>query len=309
MRPHRRNYAQPLWLGQEDISAKTLFVHAEQGSGDTIQFCRFLPLLLQRARRVIFEVPLPLFGLLRRALPAQILVVASGQPPPPFDRHCPLMSLPLALGTTLENLPAAASYMAADAQRVDVWRNRLGAAQGPRIGLAWSGNERHARDRERSIALARLLPLIRSLSRNPDLGGVQFLGLQNDLRPDDRPALAPEPAFQYFGEAINDFEDTAALIALCDLVVSVDTAPLHLAGALGKPAWLLAARMPDWRWLLDRRDSPWYPSVRLVRQHERGSWVRELQQLERELAQFLSPAGGAIRAPAQAPGTTAASAP
>jgi tetratricopeptide (TPR) repeat protein len=305
MRAHRREYAQPLWLGDAELAGRTLFVHAEQGSGDTIQFCRYVPLLQARAARVIFEVPGPLFGLMRRALPPEIVVLAPGQPVPAFDCHCPLMSLPLAFGTTLESIPAPPAYLRADPQRTDMWRNRLGEVPGPRIGLAWSGNPQHVRDRERSLALAELLPLIRSLARDPALGGVQFLGLQNDLRPADREALARAPALQVFGEALLDFDDTAALLELCDAVLCVDTAPLHLAGALGKPAWLLASHMPDWRWLLDRPDSPWYPSVRVVRQQQRASWERELQFLQTELAAFLAGMRGAVPsapAPARASG-------
>jgi hypothetical protein len=198
------------------------------------------------------------------------------------------MSLPLAFGTTVATIPARKAYMGADPQRVDMWRNRLGEGQGPRVGLAWSGNARHSRNRERSVALAQLLPLMRGAAQDPALRGVQFIGLQNDLPAEDRVSLALAPALQYFGEAILDFDDTAALIALCDLVLCVDTAPLHLAGALGKPAWLLASHMPDWRWLLERHDSPWYPSVRVIRQQERGNWSRDLQALAPELAVFLA---------------------
>jgi tetratricopeptide (TPR) repeat protein len=307
MRPHLRRYAQPLWLGAPDIAGKAIFVHAEQGCGDTIQFCRYIPLLQARGARVIFEVPGPLFTLMRRCLPDAVRVVPPGVPLPPFDFHCPLMSLPLAFGTALATIPAPLAYLRADPQRLELWRNRLGDAVGPRIGLAWSGNARHARDRERSIMLASLLPWLQAVAAAPGGNTVSFLGLQNDLRPEDRAVLAQAPALQYFGEAIEDFDDTAALIGLCDSVVCVDTAPIHLAGALGKPAWLLAAHMPDWRWLLQRSDSPWYPSIRVVRQRQRGEWSADLDALAPEVLAALrlshpgaAAAGGADPAPAGA---------
>jgi tetratricopeptide (TPR) repeat protein len=292
MRVHRPRFAQPVWLGEDVIGDQTLFVHAEQGAGDTLHFCRYLPLVLTRARRVVFGVPRPFLSLMRRSLPADITVVPQDKPLPPFDRHCPLLSLPLAFGTRLPSIPAMIPYLTADPDRITVWRNRLGEDAPMRVGLAWSGNPQHAHDFARSIALADLLPLLRAGLQVPQLRRVQFIALQNDLRTTDRAALASAPALQYFGEAIQDFDDTAALASLCDLVIAVDTAAAHLAGAMGRPLWVLLPFVPDWRWLLERSDSPWYPSARLFRQASRAAWDPVIAQVTQALAHHVQLAEG-----------------
>jgi hypothetical protein len=173
------------------------------------------------------------------------------------------MSLPLAFGTTPEDIPASLPYLAADPQRVDTWRARLGGGRHKRIGIAWSGSAGNTNDHRRSIALERWLPLLQS--------GPRFLALQPDLRDTDRAALEHLPV-EFFGQQIADFEDSAALIALCDLVICVDTAVAHLAGAMNKPVWILVPYAPDWRWMMERSDSPWYPCARLFRQSAPGAW-------------------------------------
>ena len=265
----RREFVQPRWSGPRDGRVRSLLVVAEQGLGDTLQFCRYLPLLLEHVENVAFEVPQPLYTLLRRSLPAAINVVPSGTAAGHFDAYCPLLSLPLVLKTRGHDIPSPGAYLHADPDRTQVWNNRLAPAASLRIGLAWSGNAGHRRDRQRSISLATMGTLIEAAQAQ---GPVQFLVLQNDLRHDDRAALAGLPALQYFGGAIVDFDDSAALTALCDLVISVDSAPAHLAAAMGLPAWVLLPTVPDWRWQLERDDSPWYPAARLFRQREHGRW-------------------------------------
>ncbi len=257
-----RKFRQPLWLGEE-ISGRTILLHSEQGLGDTIQFCRYVPLVAERGARVIFEVQKSLQALMADfAGPAR--VIARGDPLPPFDVHCPLMSLPLAFGTRLETIPAAPAWLRAPAERLTKWQTRLASARPPRIGLVWSGNPGHDRDRERSIALRDLLPLL-------DVAAT-FVSLQKDVRPDDAAVLGQRTDMVNAGVDLADFSDTAALISQLDLVISVDTSVAHLAGALGRLVWILLTHVPDFRWLLDRDDSPWYPSARLFRQAADRSW-------------------------------------
>jgi len=304
-RAHQRPFTQAAWLGGADIDGQTLLVHAEQGLGDTLQFVRYLPALAKRCGRLVFECPPPLAGLLRRSLPASVEVLAFGSALPAFDRHCPLLSVPLAVGTTVDSIPADCPYLVPDPVRVALWRDRLGACGGACIGLAWSGNPHHDNDRHRSIALEAWSGLMRRIAeRSPR--PVRFVSLQNHLRPGDRDALAAEPALHYFGEAIGDFDDTAALASLCDLVICVDTAAAHLAGALGMPTWVLLPYVPDWRWMLQRADSPWYPTMRLFRQAEMANWVPVLEVVEGALGNFLGAAGGAPRIADPVPGSAAA---
>jgi hypothetical protein len=210
-------------------------------------------------------------------LGAGIQVIGSGEDIPPFDLHCPLLSLPLAFRTELATIPADIPYLTAPADRVALWRERLPPKQGLRIGITWSGNATHKDDHNRSMTLARLAPLL-------DIPGVQFISLQKELRDTDAQYLAQEPRIANIGLRFDDFSDTAAAIALTDLVISVDTSVAHLAGALGKPVWVLLPFCPDWRWLLERDDSPWYPTARLFRQPEMRDWDGLIVQVGRELA-------------------------
>jgi len=259
----RRDIPQPLWLGQEPLQGKTILLHAEQGLGDTIQFCRYAKRVAEQGATVWLEVPAPLKALLT-TLEGVGGIVAAGEPLPAFDYHCPLMSLPLACRTTLANIPAAASYLRADPGLAKRWQARLGGAALPRIGLVWSGGTAFKNDRNRSIPLSQFSKL-----PTPQ---AQFASLQKELREADRAELERHPEIAHYGDELFDFAETAALIANLDLVVAVDTAVAHLAAALGKPVWLLLPFCPDWRWLLDRDDSPWYPTVRLFRQDTPGDW-------------------------------------
>ncbi|MBO0738272.1 MAG: tetratricopeptide repeat protein [Alphaproteobacteria bacterium] len=263
-----RDFSEPLWRG-EAIEDRTILLHAEQGFGDTLQFCRYAPLMVGSAG-IILEVQAPLVRLLSR-LPGVTEIVAGGDRLPPFDLHCPLMSLPLAFGTTLDTIPAGMPYLSADPALAANWQKRLVGLDGLRIGLVWAGEQglnfpaKAVVDRRRSIALKALAPL-------GEVSGVSFVSLQKG----GPAAQAADPPhglmLRDFTSDLHDFEDTAALIVNLDLVISVDTAVAHLAGALGKPVWLLNRFDTDWRWLLNRDDSPWYPTLRQFRQLHPGDW-------------------------------------
>ena len=273
-----RSYPQPVWLGEEDITGKTLFLYWEQGLGDTIQFCRYAKLARLRGIKIALSVQEPLAGLLKQ-LDDDIEIIGPTETPAHFDYHCPLLSLPLAFGTTLETIPSGAPYIAADKALSKRWKERLGENGKPNIGLAWSGAVLHKNDRNRSIALEKFLPLL--------VPEVNWTSSQMDVRDSDKTALNSAGLIKHFGSELTDFRQTAALINEMDLVITVDTAVAHLAGAMGKPAWILLPFSPDWRWMLDRQDSPWYPSVRLFRQAKIGEWEEVVERMKGELKLFL----------------------
>jgi tetratricopeptide (TPR) repeat protein len=258
----RRNFAQPLWLGAETIEQKTILLHSEQGLGDTIQFCRYVPLVAARGARVILEVEEPLRQLIS-GLAGVSQCVSKGEALPHFDLHCPLLSLPLAFGTRLDTIPSTTPYLRAPTHGQD-WEKQLGPKVRPRIGLAWSGNPRHRDDRKRSVELNAMLPLL-------DVAAT-FVALQRDVRAGDEAALKERSDILNLGPLLASFAHAATLISHLDLVISVDTSVAHLAGALGCPVWVLLPFVPDWRWLLGRDDSPWYPTARLFRQTAPGEW-------------------------------------
>ena len=269
-----RPFAAPQWSGREPISGKTLLLHTEQGLGDAIQFSRYVPQVGAEGATIVLEAHAGLAPLLAQ-LPGVARTVVRGEPLPPFDLHCPLMSLALAFGTTLETIPHAVPYLRAPEAHLERWRSRLGPRTRPRVGLAWSGSTTLKNDRNRSIPLAQLAPL--------RAGPFDFYALQKDIRAADAEALASGPALPAFADELEDFRDTAALIQEMDLVISVDTAVAHLAGAMAKPVWLLLPWSPDWRWLLERTDSPWYPTARLWRQPQPGDWASVVEGAAREL--------------------------
>ena len=260
---HYRPFAQPLWQGDTPLDGKTILVHAEQGFGDTLQFCRYVPLLAARGARVVLEVQPPLRALMA-SLVGAAQVVARGDPLPAFDCQCPLLSLPHAFRTELATIPRGTRYLHADPARVAHWAERLGERRRPRIGLAWSGNPEHRNDHNRSIAFAELAPLF-------DLD-VDWVSLQKPVRARDEAGLAAAP-MRRVGDELGDFADTAALLQSLDLVIAVDSAVAHLAGALGHPVWVLLPEPPEWRWMRERSDSPWYPTARLFRQVAAGEWA------------------------------------
>jgi tetratricopeptide (TPR) repeat protein len=263
---HRRPFRAPPWLGTEPLAGKTILLHAEQGFGDTIQFIRYAPLLSRRGAKVICEVQPELQPLLSGI--ADVTVFASGGSRPAFDLHTPLLSLPLAFGTRPETIPAAAPYLAAPADHIAHWRERLPPGE-LRAGFVWSGSSTHNNDGNRSIALARLAPVLSELSGDPSL---RAISLQTEMRAADRETLRGLPNLLHLGDDICDFSDTAAIISLLDVVVSVDTAVAHLAGALGKPVLILLPFAADFRWMRLREDTPWYPTAKLLRQPAFGDW-------------------------------------
>jgi len=272
-----RGFSQPLWLGDAPLQGKTILLHAEQGFGDTVQFCRYSRLVAALGATVVLEVQPALMALLAQ-LEGVDQLVAAGSPLPPFDYQCPLMSLPLALHTTLATIPAG-PYLSADPAQAEAWRDRLGTRTRPRIGLAWSGNAVHVNDRKRSIPLAQMVRLLTA-------GDMQFVSLQKELRAGDQETLDQYPEIFDPRDQLGDFADTTALISELDLVITVDTAIAHLAGALGRPFWLLLPTLPDWRWMLERDDSPWYPSARLFRQTTAFDWDSVIGKVAHALTEF-----------------------
>ncbi len=274
-----RGFAQPLWQGEE-LSGKTILLHAEQGLGDSIQMLRYLPMvadkLANNGGRIVLELPEPLLPLVTD--PA-VTLVRRGDALPPFDVQCPLMSLPLACRTTLATIPAPVPYLKVPAERLEKWETKLAAAASPRVGLVWCGRTDHTNDHNRSIPLARLAPVL-------SVPGVSFVSLQRETRDSDLAEFARWPNLTRFDDALADFADTAAAIAQLDLVIAVDTAVAHLAGALNQPLWLLLSHIQDWRWFVGRSDSPWYPSARLFRQTTPGDWQSVIAGLRVALEDF-----------------------
>ena len=272
--PPARTFAQPAWQGEE-VKGLRMMVYAEQGAGDSIQFARYVPELACRGARVIFECPAPLVRLFG-SLQGVDQVIAKGDALPAFDRHCALMSLARCFKTTLDAIPAPVPYLSSPGKTPEL-PGRAGANPGDlKIGLAWAGNPTHQNDRHRSISLKGLQPLLAQ-------AGATFYSLQ--VPPD--PALAAlAPAVVDLSPLIRDYADTAALVSQLDLVIAVDTSVAHLAGALACPCWLLLPYAPDWRWLLGRADSPWYPTLRLFRQPRPGDWAAVVNQVAGELAGF-----------------------
>ena len=268
----RRDFPQPYWLGEADIAGATILLHAEQGYGDTLQFVRYAPLVATRGARVLLEVQAGLAPLLR-GLAGVAGVFATGETLPAFDQHCSLMSLPRAFRTTLDSVPANVPYLTPPADRVAVWRDRLGAPRGRRIGIAWSGTKSPW---NRAIPLAVLAPL----AARPDC---ELHVTQTEIWPADRATLDTLPQIADHSATLEDFADTAALMSQMDLIISIDTAAAHLAGALGRPTWLLLPFGPDYRWLIGRTDSPWYPTMRLFRQAGLNDWPSVVEAVLRQL--------------------------
>lgn len=274
-----RRFSQPLWLGERPIAGKTLLVHAEQGLGDCIQFCRYVPQLEALGARVVLEAPAALAPLARSLSPG-VTVVDMGATLPAVDVYCPVMSLPLALNTTLATIPAVVPYLHADAAKRQWWRAQLGEKTRPRVALVWSGAVTHIDLNpcsKRSLPLALLQPLLKL--------PLEFHAVQTEIRPEDEAVLARLPHIRAHREQLHDFSDTAALLMEMDLVISACTSVAHLAGALARPLWVLLPYAADYRWLIDQTDSPWYPTARLFRQTVVGDWPGVVAKLSRELTQ------------------------
>jgi tetratricopeptide (TPR) repeat protein len=285
LRNDKRDFAQPLWLGEKSLHNKTILLHAEQGYGDTLQFCRYVSEIRSLGAKIIFEVQ-PALKRLLSCLSDTATIFARGEALPEFDFHCSLLSLPLAIATNLNTIPADNPYISSDPQLVAGWEKNLGAKTKPRVGLVWSGSAEHENDSNRSIPLPELIKLL----------GAQagFYALHKEVRDADRIILQDHADRQkrtdlacseivLVDDKLQDFADTAALIALMDIVITVDISVAHLAAAMGKPVWILLPFSPDWRWLLEREDSPWYPTARLFRQAAIGDWAGVVERVKLEL--------------------------
>jgi tetratricopeptide (TPR) repeat protein len=273
------DYIQPMWLGNGSVEGKTVLVHVDEGLGDTIQYVRYVAPLAARGARVVLVVPASLCGLLSK-LPGVAQCLPMGSEFPAFDMYCPIGSLPLAFGTRLETIPADVPYLPApEPARVQAWEARLGSHDRLRVGLVWSGNREHWNDHNRSVPLGILSELF-------DLDAA-FVSLQKDPSADDRALLARSEVIDLTGE-LTDFTETAALMSRLDLVISVDTSVAHLAGALGRPVWTLLPYTPDYRWLLERDDSPWYPTMRLFRQSASRSYAEVITRVRGELSERIA---------------------
>jgi len=278
-----RNLVEPLWLGEAELSGKSILLHAEQGFGDTLQFIRYVALVVARGATVYLEVPPPLKSLAARCAGVAAVFV-QGESLPPFDYQCPMMSLPLACKTELASIPAAVPYLAASPAKIAYWQEKLGKKTALRVGLTWAGNPRdhldaghrvRVLDSQRSIHFDRLLPLL-------EIPGIEFISLQ--VGDDARRQANGNPRLVDFTDELRDFEDTAALVANLDMAICVDTSVAHLVGAVGKPVWLLNRYNTCWRWLTGREDSPWYPSMRIFRQPSLGDWDSVIADVKGALA-------------------------
>jgi tetratricopeptide (TPR) repeat protein len=276
----------PRWQG-ENLGGRTILLQCEQGLGDVLQFVRYAPLVKARGGRVILRAPQPLLPLLRSA-PGIDVVFGMQEEAPAFDVHVPLLSLPLIFGTQIDTVPAAIPYLKPDPALIGRWRTRLGPHSGITVGVVWQGNPAHPDDRHRSMGLDAMLPLL-------DCPGARFVSLQ--VGPGHEQVKGLEDRIADLGAEVDikSFADTAAIVANLDVVVAVDSAVAHLAGALGKPVWILLAARNDWRWLKGRQDTPWYPQARLFRQKTSGDW-REV--MDRVRAELWSLAGSGTPAPA-----------
>jgi hypothetical protein len=283
----QRNFQVPLWLGQTALTGKTIFIWPEQGHGDVMQFVRYVDIVANMGAKVLLAAHTSTIKLLTQSLthPNIEVVLDLEEHTYQFDVHCPIMSLPLACGTdSLEKIPANTPYLFADAQQALAWQTRVGTISdnaSRRVGLVWAGGARLAIDPERSLELNHFEPLL-ALSKTH---GVQFFSLQLG---DAAKQLGAAPHFPIIDLTadVKDWADTAALVANLDLVITVDTAVAHLAAAMGKPTWILSRFNGCWRWLLDRDDSPWYPTARLFRQKTRGDWDGVMGEVARALASY-----------------------
>ncbi len=272
----------PLWQG-EPLADRTIVLVAEQGFGDTFQFIRYAALVKQQAARVIVECPPALHRVLART-PGVDEWITTDTPPPEADFCVPLLSLPYRLGTTYETIPADVPYAHADPELVARWREQLSEQSGFRIGVIWQGNPKFPDDRFRSIPLAEYAPLAK-------LPGVQLVSLQKNAGVEQIAAAAGDWPLLDLHERLENFADTAAVMQNLDLVITSDTGPAHLAGALGVPVWVALPYVPDWRWLLEREDSPWYPTARLFRQTAWGQWSDVFERIVGEVRKLMAERG------------------
>jgi len=271
----RRYFPQTLWLGDAPLDGKTILLHTEQGFGDSIQFCRYTRLVKKLGARVVLEVERPLVKLFM-TLEGVDEVVEKGAMLPHFDYHCPLMSLPLAFKTTVSNIPRDVPYLCSGKAKREQWTQQISLLRNKRsIGIVWSGSPKHKNDHNRSIRLEDMCKVFSDK--------FHWFSLQKDI-PKQEHLLLGSAGVRDHSTRLRDFSDTAGLISHLDLVITVDTSVAHLAGALGRPVWVLLPYVPDFRWMWDREDSPWYPSMRLFRQSVEGDWAQVIARISQELS-------------------------
>jgi tetratricopeptide (TPR) repeat protein len=271
----RPDYPQPVWRGEQEIEGKTVLLCAEQGLGDTIQFARYAPMVAALGAKVVLKVHSSLVALMA-TVPGVSQAVAGDGALPAFDLYCPLLSLPLAFGTELKTIPANIPYVRVSEDRITKWGGRIPGTGRLRVGVCWTGTKTHVNDRNRSIPIERFAQIL-------SIPNLDFISVQKEID-ETEAAVLRDLGVAQLGQDFADFADTAAVFSLLDLLVTVDTAVAHLAGAMGKAVALLLPFSPDFRWLLDRTDSPWYPTMRLFRQTAIGDWAEPLERLRRELA-------------------------
>jgi tetratricopeptide (TPR) repeat protein len=282
-------YAQPRWLGVESLSGKAILLCSEQGLGDTIQFCRYASRVAALGARVILEVPQTLFGLLQ-TLDGVAQVHCQGDPLPAFDYYCSLPSLPALFNTTTQTIPAGVPYLSSSASRRKYWTEKMGPHTKLRVGLIWSGGFRPSQPELWGVDSRRNVPLTQfAILNRPE---IEFYSLQKGQAAEAQLSRViatgwDGPVLMDFAADLQDFTDTAALIEQLDLVISVDTSTAHLAGALGKPVWLLNRFDTCWRWMLGRSDSPWYPTLKIYRQERRGDWDTVMTRVATDLEQWV----------------------
>jgi tetratricopeptide (TPR) repeat protein len=278
MHQFTRDFRQPRWNG-EDLRGKRILLYSEQALSDVLHFSRYVPLIADRGGRVIVQCQPQLTRLLQ-GLRGVEQVVSTDQTPPEFDLHCPLLSLPMAFNTTLDALPAETPYLAADPQDVDAWRRRIEGmhlpSNGLKIGLVWAGRSVQQINRRRLLTLNTLAPILQA-------PWMHYFSLQKGPAAHDLRTSPLGNMVHDMSDSLNDFADTAALIQNLDLVISVDSAVAHLAGALDKPVWVLLPYVPDWRWMLERNDSPWYPSMEIFRQADPVDWKTPMMEIAHNL--------------------------
>jgi tetratricopeptide (TPR) repeat protein len=270
----RPEHSKPLWLGKESLEGETILLQQEQGFGDIIQFSRYAILAARQGARVILELPKRLVKFLS-GMEGVSEIVATGDPLPDFDFHCPLLSLPLAFQTTLETIPTARRYVPADPEKIRRWERILGPKTKPRIGLTWSGRADNINDWLRSMSFEQMAALLSD--------EFEWISLQKDVREADVDPLRADPRVRLFGDQQEDFSDAAAMCELMDLIICVDTSIAHVSGAVGRPTWLLLSYFADWRWLDEGDTTAWYPGMRLYRQEKLGDWSAPLTRIRDDL--------------------------
>ena len=274
-----RNFIQPVWLGIENIAGKSILLYAEQGLGDTLQFCRYAKLVVELGAKVLLEVQKPLVRLLH-SLGDGIEIFENGSQLPDFDYHCPLISLPLAFKTRVNSIPINNKYLSCNLDKYNAYKKRLGETKKLRIGIIWSSISNFKNDLNRSMSLKEFIEYF------PD-GKYELVCLQKEIKEEDKQYLNNiGNKLKFYGDDLEDFSDTAALASCVDIVVSTCTSTPHMTAALGIPTWILLGYVPDWRWLLDRSDSPWYESVKLYRQNQDMKWESPFNELLQDLSDY-----------------------